>query len=67
MDNITPPGTPLVSAHSTPEAKTPAAQTKQASQYDFNCASFGTSELFIGICGLIGAGKVIEPPPSFMR
>lgn len=28
-----------------------------SSHYDFNAASFGTQELFIGICGLIGAGK----------
>ncbi len=25
--------------------------------YDFNAASFGTQELFIGISGIIGAGK----------
>ncbi len=30
---------------------------KQHSVFDFTSASFGTQELFIGISGLIGAGK----------
>ena len=38
---------------STPE------KLKPSESFDFTNASYGTSELFIGISGLIGAGKVI--------
>lgn len=46
------------SENSTPElAHTDGGYAAQTAHYDFNSASFGTQELFIGICGLIGAGK----------
>lgn len=38
--------------------ETPEKLKPDASAYDFSAASFGTEELFIGISGLIGAGKV---------
>ena len=38
---------------STPEKVRPSEMS-----FDFTNASFGTQELFIGISGLIGAGKV---------
>lgn len=56
----TPPESPSgkSSAHSTPElSRLDSSYALQTSAYDFNSASFGTQELFIGICGLIGAGK----------
>ncbi len=62
----TPPGSPLGTsfAASSPGDASPGLKSglrlpsgHTASQYDFNSASFGTQELFIGICGLIGAGK----------